>query len=55
MELKGTDSGRAIRIALLNIRSEQSGVLESALRAQQKGNIGIRILQETKLNGEIHT
>ena len=39
----------------LNIWSGQAGGLETALRALRQGNIGIRVLQETKIDGGIHT
>ena len=52
---KETASRCVIRIATLNIRLGQAGVLEMALRALRQGNIGIRILQEKKISGGIHT
>ena len=51
----GTDSRRVIRISSLNIRLEDVGGLEAALQALQKGNIGIRVLQEINITKEIHT
>ena len=44
-----------IRIATLKIGAGRAGGLETALRALRQGNIGIRVLQETKLAGGIHT
>ena len=54
-KLKGSCAGRAIRIDSLNIRSGQSGGLETALQVLQKGNVGVGILQETNLTEGIHT
>ena len=47
--------GRAIWIALLNIRLGRVGVLEAAIQALHQGNVGVRILQETKLTEGIHS
>ena len=44
-----------IRIATLNIRFGRAGGLETAIRTLLQGNIGIRVLQDTKLTGGIHT
>ena len=46
---KETESGHVILIATLNIRLGWAGRLETAVRALRQGNIGIRVLQETKL------
>ena len=51
---KGGESGRAIHIASLNIRSGREGGFEAALRALKQGNIGIIVLQETNLTEGIH-
>ena len=45
---------KGIRIAILNIRSERSGVLKAALRALKQGNVDDGVLQETKLMDGIH-
>ena len=52
---KETDFGHVILIASINIRSGRVGSLETGLRALRKGNIGIRVLQKTKLVRGIHT
>ena len=43
-----------IRIATLNIRSGQAEGMETALHALRQGNIGIGVLQETKITRGIH-
>ena len=52
---KGTESGRMICIASLNIKLGRVGGLETVLCALQQGNIGIGDLYETKLTRGIHT
>ena len=51
---KGYGGGCGIRIATLNIWSGRAGGLETALCALRQVNIGIGVLQETKLAGGIH-
>ena len=46
--------GCGICITTLNIRLGRAGSLETALHVLRQGNIGIRVLQETKLTGGIH-
>ena len=53
--LEGMEMVRVIRIVSLNINLGQAGCLESTLCALQKGNIGIGVLQETKMTGGVHT
>ena len=50
--LKGLVTGHVIRIASLNIRLGRAGGLETALR---QGNVGVGIIQDTKLTNKIHT
>ena len=52
---KDTARGCIIRIATLNIWSGRAGGLETDLFSLRKGNIGIGVLQETKLARGIHT
>ena len=52
---KETARGCGICIATLNIRLGRAGGLETALRALRQDNIGIKVLQETKLTRGIHT
>ena len=52
---KDTDRGHGIRIATFNTRSGRAGGLKTALPDLRQGNIGIGVLQETKLTGVIHT
>ena len=52
---KETESGRMISITSFSIRLGRTGGLETVLCALKQGNIGIRVLQETKLTRGIHT
>ena len=52
---EGTYSGWVIQIASLNIRSGWSGGLKAVLQALQKGNVGIGVIQDMKLNRGVHT
>ena len=51
---KKTAKGCGIRIVTLNIQSGWAGGLETALRVLRKGNIGIGVLQGTKLTEGIY-
>ena len=51
---KETERGCGIHIGTINIRSGREGGLKTALGALQQGNIGIGVLQDTKLTGVIH-
>ena len=51
---KYTDSGRVVRIASIIVRSGRLGGLETVLCALHQGNIGIGVLQETKLTEGVH-
>ena len=44
-----------ISITSFSIRLGRTGGLETVLCALKQGNIGIRVLQETKLTRGIHT
>ena len=43
-----------IRLVTINIRLGRVGVLEADLRLLQQGNVGVVVLQETKLMDVIH-
>ena len=52
--MRGLVEARGIRLSALNIRSVRSVGLEVTLRALKQSNIGVVVLQETKLTDGIH-
>ena len=52
---KGTDTGRGIRLASLNIQTGREGGLETALWELHQENMNVVFLQETNLTQGIQT
>ena len=51
---RGMRGSGNIIIATLNISSGRAGGLKAELRALRQGNVGVGVLQETKLTDRIH-
>ena len=49
------DTGQGIRMASLNIRMGRAGILDTALRELQQGNVYLVFLHKTNLAQDIHT